>query len=73
MTQIGCPSCRLRFTAAVAAYVISCPACGRRPHLIERAEDVVGFRLFVVDDVPPALPEAVAASIPIPVPGAGRS
>jgi len=40
---------------------------------IERAEGVVGFRLFVVEDVPQALPEALAVSIPIPDPSAGRS
>ena len=73
MTQIGCPSCRLRFTAAVAAHLISCPECGRAPQPIEGAQDVVGFRPFVVEDVPQAPPEALAVSIPIPDPGAGRS
>jgi hypothetical protein len=73
MTQIGCRSCRLRFTEAGAAYLINCPGCGRPPQPIARAEDVIGFRLFVVEDAPPALPEALAVSMPIPDPGAGRS
>jgi hypothetical protein len=73
MTQIGCPSCRLRFTAAVAAHLITCPECGRPAQAIARAEAVVGFRLFVVEDAPQALPEALAVSVPIPDPGAGRS
>jgi hypothetical protein len=73
MTQIGCRSCRLRFTAAVAAYVTSCPECGRPPQPIARAEGVVGFRLFVAEDVPQALPKVLAVSIPIPDPGAGWS
>jgi hypothetical protein len=73
MTQAGCPSCRLRFSAAAAAYLVSCPECGRPPQPIADAEGVVGFRLFVVEDVPRELPEALAVSIPIPDPGAGRS
>jgi hypothetical protein len=73
MTQDCCPSCRLRFTAAAAAYLVTCPECGRPAQPIARAEDVVGFRLFVGEDAPPALPEALAASIPLPDPRAGRS
>jgi hypothetical protein len=33
---------------------------------------MVGFRLFRLEDVPHSLPEAVAVSIPVPDPGAGR-
>ena len=73
MTRVGCPSCRLRFTSAAAAYLVVCPECGRAPQPIAGAEGVVGFRLFVLEDVPCELPEAVAASIPIPDPGGGRS
>lgn len=72
MTHVGCPSCRLRFTAAAAAYLVACPECGRPPQPIAGAEGVVGFRLFVLENVPQELPEAVAVSIPIPDPGAGR-
>jgi hypothetical protein len=71
--HVGCPSCRLRFTAAAAAYLTTCPECGRPPQSIADPEAVVGFRLFVVEDVPRELPEAVAVSLPIPDPGAGRS
>jgi len=73
MTQVACSSCRLRFTAAASAYLLACPQCGRPLHAITDAEGVVGFRLFVVEDVPRDLPQAVALSIPIPDPGAGRS
>jgi hypothetical protein len=73
MTHVGCPNCRLRFTSAAAAYLVACPECGRPPQQIAGAEGVLGFRLFVLEDVPQALPEAVAVSIPIPDPGAARS
>ena len=73
MTHVGCPSCRLRFTAAAAAYLVACPECGRPPQPIAGAEGVVGFRLFVLEDALPELPEAVAVSIPVQDPDAGRS
>lgn len=73
MTHVGCPSCRLRFTPAAAACLVACPECGRPPQPMVGAERAVGFRLFVLEDVPPALPEAVAVSIPIVDPGGGRS
>jgi hypothetical protein len=73
MTHVGCPGCRLRFSSAAAAYLVACPECGRAPQPIAGAEGVVGFRLFVPEDVPHEMPEAVAVSIPIPDPGAGRS
>ncbi len=72
MTHVGCPSCRLRFTAVAAAYLVACPECGRPPEPMV-GEALVGSRLFVLEDVPPVVPEAVAVSIPIPDPGAGRS
>jgi hypothetical protein len=72
MTQVGCPSCRLRFAAAEAAYLVACPECGRPPKAIAGAESVVGFRLFVPEDAPRDLPEAVAVSIRIQDPDAGR-
>ena len=73
MTHVGCPSCRLRFTAAAAAYLVACPECGRPPQQIAGAEGLVGFRLFVVEDVPGEMPEAVAVSIQVQDPDAGRS
>jgi hypothetical protein len=61
----------LRFTAAAAAYLVACPKCGRPPKAIAGAQGLVGFKLFVLEDAPEVLPEAVAVSIPIPDPGAG--
>jgi hypothetical protein len=37
------------------------------------AEGVVGFRLFIPEDAPNPLPEAIAVSLPLPDPGADRS
>jgi hypothetical protein len=37
------------------------------------AEGVVGFRLFVVEDAPSEMPEAIAVSIRVQDPDAGRS
>jgi len=73
MTHVGCPCCQLRFSAATAAHLLACPECGRPPHVIGAAEGVVGFRLFIPEDVPNPLPEAIAVSIPLPDPGANRS
>ena len=73
VNHVGCPSCRLRFTNAVAACLLACPQCGRPPQSIADAQGVLGFRLFVLEDSPRELPEAVAVSIPIPDPDAGRS
>jgi predicted RNA-binding Zn-ribbon protein involved in translation (DUF1610 family) len=72
-THVGCPSCRLRFTAPAAAYLVVCPECGRAPQPIGRAQEVVGFRLCAEEDVRLELPEAVAALIPIADPGGGPS
>jgi hypothetical protein len=66
MTHIGCPSCRLRFTAAAAASLVTCPECGQRLQPIAIADGIVGFRLFVPTDAPAEMPEAVAVSIPNP-------
>jgi hypothetical protein len=73
MTHVCCPSCRLRFTPAAAAYLAACPECGEPPQPIAGLERSVGFRLFRLEDLPHSLPEAVAVSIPVPDPGAGRS
>ena len=73
MTHVGCPICRLRFTAVTASYLVACPQCGRTPQPIASAEGVLGFRLFVLEDVPRDMPEAVAVSIPTPDPDARRS
>jgi hypothetical protein len=73
MTHLGCPSCRLRFTAAAAAYLVACPECGQPPQTIAGAEGIVGFRLFVPHDVPAEMPEAVAVAIRIQDPDARQS
>ena len=72
MTHVGCPSCRLRFTAAGSAYLVACPICGRPPQPLGSAEGVVGFRLFRPDGATGDMPEAVAVSISIPDPTAER-
>jgi len=73
MTQVGCPNCRLRFTGPVSAYLVACPECGRLPQAIADAQRVVGFRLFVVEDIPQEQPEALAVAIPFPGPRAERT
>jgi hypothetical protein len=72
MNHVGCPDCGLRFAPA-AAWLVACPECGRPPQPITGAEGALGFRLFVLEDIPPELPEAVAVSLPIPDPGARQS
>jgi hypothetical protein len=68
MTHVACPGCRLRFASTAAAYLVACPECGRPPQPMAGAEEVVGFRLFVLEDVPHHLPEAVSVSVAIPDP-----
>jgi hypothetical protein len=66
MSLICCPSCRLRFTSAAAAYLVACPECGRVPQPIASAADVLGFRLCIIEDLPYESPEAVAAWLAVP-------
>jgi hypothetical protein len=66
MSSVCCPDCRLRFSPAVAGYLAACPQCGEPPQPMAGLEGVVGFRLFTPEDVPPALPEALEVSMPIP-------
>jgi hypothetical protein len=73
MTHVGCPDCRLRFAAPAAAYLTACPECGRPTRVIAGETGVVGFRLFVVEDAPAELPQAVAVSLPLPDAGTRRS
>lgn len=74
MAHVGCPSCRLRFTSAAAAYLAACPKCGRSPQSIAGAEELVGFSLFVPEnDASRERPEALAISIPVPDPADGGS
>ena len=73
MTPVCCPSCRLRFTPAAAAYLVTCPECGGPPERIVSFEQVLGFRLFGPQDIPHSMPQAVAVSIPVQVPGRARA
>ena len=73
MTPVCCPSCRLRFTPAAAAYLVECPECGRPPERIASFERVVGFRLVGPQDVPHSVPQAAAVAIAVPEPGGARS
>lgn len=67
MTQVCCPSCRLRFTRAAAAYLVACPECGQPPQPVPSAERVVGFRLVADDydyDDSDVAPAAIAVALP---------
>jgi hypothetical protein len=72
MKNACCPSCRIRFTPAAAAHVVACPQCGRPPQRAGGLKEIVGFRLFTLEEVLDTLPEAVAVSMPVPDPGAGQ-
>ena len=67
MTHVCCPSCRLRFTPAAAAYLEACPTCGGPPQPSASVESTLGFRLIATDQIRlDALPDAVAAALPPP-------
>lgn len=68
MTQVCCPSCRLRFNRAAAAYLVSCPQCGA-PLLPVATEHVLGFQLLTDDDRSETLPHAIAVALPVDRPG----
>jgi hypothetical protein len=65
MTRLSCPDCRLRFGKAATAILTTCPECGRHLESAGSAEPTLGYRLFAPTDLPPALPIAVAAAVPI--------
>jgi hypothetical protein len=69
MTYACCTGCRIRFTAAAAAYLTACPTCGEAPQPLAGLAGAVGYRLFRLEDVPSELPAAVEVSMPIPDPG----
>ena len=64
MTHIFCLSCRLRFSAAAAAHLDACPACGELPQR-RRAEDALGFRLVAVAGITDSLLAAEAVALPV--------
>lgn len=71
MTHACCANCRIRFTPAVAAHLLACPACGEPLQPLDALAGAVGYRLFRLEDVPRDLPDAIAVSMPIPDPGSG--
>jgi hypothetical protein len=68
-TNLCCTHCRLRFTPAVAAYILACPECGNPPQPIASLELTFGFRLIGPDDLPHE-PQAKACSVALPEPEA---
>jgi uncharacterized protein YbaR (Trm112 family) len=46
MTRLCCPTCKLRFTPAVAAFLASCPRCQEPLTAVEDGQAALGFRLF---------------------------
>lgn len=73
MTHTCCRDCRLRLAPADAPHLVTCPECGEPLQTLAGLDELLGFRLFRLEDVPHSLPEAVAVSVPIPDPGGGRS
>jgi hypothetical protein len=72
MTHAMCPDCRLRFTSAAAAYLPACPACGEQLQPLAGLAGAMGYRLFRLEDVSHAHPEAIEVSMPIRDPGPRR-
>jgi predicted RNA-binding Zn-ribbon protein involved in translation (DUF1610 family) len=72
MTHVCCPSCRLRFTPAAAAYIIACPECGDPPLAIASLERTFGYRIVGPEDLPHELPHAAAVSLTFPDPCGAR-
>jgi len=64
LTRITCPSCRLRFAAAAAATLYSCPECGGSLEAVGSTAATLGLRLFAATDPYPPLPSAVEAALP---------
>jgi hypothetical protein len=73
MARLSCPSCRLRFTAAVSAAISTCPTCGRHLETVLSAADTLGLSLFTLDDPQPELPMAIEAAQPIDEPRPDRT
>ncbi len=71
MTHACCPDCRIRFTPAATAYLVSCPACGEPLQVLAALAGALGYRLFRLEDAPYSLPEAIAVSVPVPLPDRG--
>jgi hypothetical protein len=63
MTRVTCPSCRLRFGAADAVTLSSCPECGRSLEAVGSPAATLGLRLFAAADPHPPLPIAAEAAL----------
>jgi hypothetical protein len=72
MTHLCCPSCRLRFTTAAAAYLSTCPVCGQPTRSGANPSQCIGFSLFRPEYLPQGLPEAAAVAIRLPDPREGQ-
>jgi hypothetical protein len=68
MTRFCCPTCRLRFSGAATASIEACPRCAADLAPVGSAAETLGYRLFEAADMPPVLPMAVEAAIPLPAP-----
>ena len=73
MTRSCCPSCRLRFSRATASHLAACPFCATALQDLAPSA-VLGFRLIALDAllVDDQVNEALAVSMPLPVPPRGR-
>jgi hypothetical protein len=71
MTHVCCPSCRLRFTAAAAAHLDACPACGEPPQQA-RAADAVGLRLVGLAEIGDSVCAAAVIALPLHNPDLSR-
>jgi hypothetical protein len=67
-TTARCLPCRLRFASADAAYLTACPRCGDALEPITDLQQVFGFALFTPEPQADSLPDAIAVSLPAPVP-----
>jgi len=68
MSRLCCPACRIRFTVLGESYLTACPECGR-PLAHSAADRLLGYRLFDPLQSAEVLPEALAASLPVPPAG----
>jgi hypothetical protein len=58
----------MRFDSAAAACLVACPECGEQLEPIASLEHSVGYRLVRFDELFDPLPQAIAVSLPHPVP-----
>jgi hypothetical protein len=66
VSHSACPDCQLRFTPGQAAGLLSCPICGGSFADLTSPRAVMGFQLFQPSIATQLLPEAFAASEPVP-------